>query len=86
MGVTIARKIIQGGAATDHQDGSYDVGPSLSSKVKTFIGLAGANLGLTACWNQGIIPTCSNVDGFNPGALATSGPSKFLADLNHGPS
>lgn len=82
MGVTIGRKIIKGGTAQDHSAGSYDVGASLSSKVKTFVGLAGANLGLTACWNLGTIPTCSNVDGFNPGALSTSGPSKFLADIN----
>jgi len=32
----------------------------------------------------GLIPTCSNIDGFNPGMLATSGPSKFLASLNTG--
>lgn len=83
MGVTIGRKIIKGGSATDHQEGSYDVGASLRSKVKAFIGLAGANLGLAACWNQGLIPTCSNVDGFNPGALSTSGPSKFLSDINN---
>lgn len=82
MGVTIGRKIVKGGSATDQKDGTYDVGPSLSSKVKTFIGLAGANLGLTACWNLGTIPTCSNIDGFNPGALATSGPSKFMSELN----
>jgi len=84
MGVTIGRKIIKGGSATDHSDGTYNVGNSLKDKVKTFVGLAGANLGLTACWNLGTIPTCSNVDGFNPGALSTSGPSKFLAELNNG--
>lgn len=55
------------------------MGESLSSKVKTFIGLAGANLGLTGCFNGGVIPTCSNIDGFNPGVLATSGPSKYLS-------
>ena len=82
MGVTIGRKIIKGGSAVDSKEGSYSVGESLSSKVKTFVGLAGANLGLTACWNLGTIPTCSNVDGFNPGALATSGPSKFMSELN----
>lgn len=82
MGVTIGRKIIKGGSATDQHDGTYSVGESLSSKVKTFVGLAGANLGLTACWNLGTIPTCSNIDGFNPGALSTSGPSKFMSELN----
>ena len=82
MGVTIGRKIIKGGSAQDSKEGSYDVGASLTSKVKTFIGLAGANLGLTACWNLGTIPTCSNIDGFNPGAVPTSGPSKFMSELN----
>lgn len=82
MGVTIGRKIIKGGSATDEKQGTYNVGPSLSNRVKTFVGLAGANLGLTACWNLGTIPTCSNIDGFNPGALSTSGPSKFMSELN----
>jgi len=39
-------------------------------------------LGLTACWNAGTIPTCSNVDGFNPGSGPSAGPSKYLNDLN----
>ena len=59
------------------------MGNSLSDKVKSFIGLAGANLGLTGCWNLATIPTCSNVDGFNPGSFVTSGPSRFLNDLNY---
>jgi len=82
MGVTIGRKIIKGGSAQDQKEGSYEVGTSLSAKVKTFVGLAGANLGLNACMGGSLIPTCSNIDGFNPGLLATSGPSKFLAELN----
>jgi triacylglycerol lipase len=86
MGVTIGRKIIQGGSATDQKEGAYSVGDSLKSKVKTFIGLAGANYGLTSCWNLNSIPTCSNIDGFNPGALSTSGPSKFMAGLNTNPA
>jgi triacylglycerol esterase/lipase EstA (alpha/beta hydrolase family) len=84
MGVTIGRKIIQGGQGVDQKEGTYEVGASLSSKVKTFVGLAGANLGLVACMGGSAIPTCSNVDGFNPGLMATSGPSKFLASLNNG--
>lgn len=82
MGVTLGRKVIQGGTAVDQTSGSYEVGADLSSKVKTFIGLAGANLGLTACYNLNVIPTCSNIDGFNPGALPTTGPSKFFSELN----
>jgi hypothetical protein len=38
------KKIIKGA-------GNYDVGPSLKDKVNTFVGIAGANLGLVACWS-----------------------------------
>jgi hypothetical protein len=86
MGVTIGRRVVMGGTAEDSKDGSYNVGTSLKSKVKNFIGLAGANLGLTACLGGNLIPTCSNIDGFNPGTLPTSGPSKFLAALNTNPT
>ncbi len=82
MGVSIGRKIIKGGNATDHIDGTYNLGPSLRAKVKTFVGLAGANLGLNQCYGSNVFPTCSTQDGFYPGLLATSGPSKFLSDLN----
>jgi triacylglycerol lipase len=86
MGVTIARKIVQGGEAIDQREGSYQVGSSLKGKVKSFIGLAGANYGLTYCWNNSTVPACSNIDGFNPGTLPSSGPSKFMAGLNSQPS
>jgi hypothetical protein len=52
--------------------------------VKSFIGIAGGNLGLVSCHGASVIPTCSDVDGFNPGLLSTSGPSKYLAELNNG--
>jgi hypothetical protein len=79
MGVTIGRKVIKGGI---EPAGSYDVGPSLKNKVNSFIGLAGANLGLTSCWSASIIPTCNNRDGFYPGATQLSAPSVYLNDLN----
>lgn len=82
MGVSIGRKVIKGGVANDHSAGDYNVGDSLKSKVNTFVGLAGANLGLTACWTASVLPTCSAKDGFFPGATSFSGPSKFLNDLN----
>lgn len=82
MGVTLGRKVIKGGPAVDHVNGSYDVGPSIKDKVKTFIGLAGANLGLTACYSASSITTCNTKDGFYPGLTAASGPSVFLNDLN----
>ena len=44
MGVTIGRAVIQGGIYTDYSTGeTYNIGSSLKSKVKTFVGLAGAN-------------------------------------------
>lgn len=82
MGVTLGRKIIKGGNAIDHVVGNYSVGPSIKDKVKTFIGLAGANMGLTACWTASSIVTCNTKDGFFPGAAPSSGPSTFLNDLN----
>jgi hypothetical protein len=78
MGVTIGRRIVQGGFAEDQHEGKYNVGDSLKNRVKNFVGLAGGNRGLTACVGEFLIPTCSNVDGFNPGTLPTSGPSKYL--------
>ena len=87
MGVTLARKVVQGGVAEDSKEGGYQVGPSLKSQVKQFVGLAGANLGLAACINeQYTLPTCSSVDGFFPGEFPTSGPSTFLKDINKLPS
>lgn len=77
MGVTVARRIAKGGKATD-RTGSYDVGQPLTNKIKTFIGLAGANLGLSACMGLGTIDTCSAIDGFNPGSLPSAGPSTFM--------
>jgi triacylglycerol lipase len=82
MGVTIGRKILKGGATVDHSAGNYDVGSSLQKYVKTFVGLAGANLGLTACWTATAFPTCGTTDGFFPGLTSASGPSTFLKDLN----
>ena len=82
MGVTLGRKIVKGGMAKDEKEGSYNVGSSLASRVKAFIGIAGGNLGLITCIESSLVPTCSNVDGFYPGLLPTSGPSKYLADLN----
>lgn len=82
MGVTIARQIVKGGSAIDHAAGTYQVGNSLKDKVNVFIGLAGANLGLTACWTSSVLPTCGTKDGFFPGATSFSGPSQFLNDLN----
>ena len=55
----------------------------MKGKVRNFIGIAGGNYGLTACFqSEEIIPTCSHIDGFDPGRLPTSGPSEYLKDIN----
>lgn len=82
MGVTLARKAIKGGNAIDHDGSIYNVGASLHSKVKTFVGLAGANYGLVACWTASSIPTCNGKDGFFPGSTPSAGPSAFLNEIN----
>lgn len=40
-------------------------------------------MGLSGCHGLSAVPTCSEVDGFNPGLISTSGPSKFLSELNN---
>jgi len=82
MGVSIARRVINGGETIDHQAGTYSVGDALTSKVALFVGMAGANLGLNACIGGDAIPTCGTKDGFYPGLLPTSGPSQYLKSIN----
>lgn len=52
MGVTLGRKIIKGGNTLDHVQGNYSLGASLHDKVKLFVGIAGANFGLTSCYGS----------------------------------
>ena len=88
MGVTLARKAIKGGSAYDSAaGGTYSLGASLTSSIDTFVGIAGANRGLTACYMSGpTTPTCSDVNGFYPGYLiGVLGPydvSSILVDMN----
>lgn len=86
MGVTLARKAILGGAASDALDGgAYDLGPSLGARVDTFVGIAGGNRGLTSCWFSGpSTPTCGATNGFFPGTatpFGVVGRSRLLDDL-----
>lgn len=69
MGVTLGRKIIKGGYANDELgSGSYYLGEPLTDRVKVFIGLAGANEGLTSCYTASTtLPTCGSTNGFFPG-------------------
>jgi triacylglycerol lipase len=87
-GVTLARKAIKGGTAYDSAaGGTYNLGASLTSSVDAFVGIAGANRGLTACYLSGpTTPTCSDVNGLYPGYLiGIFGPydvSSILVDMN----
>ena len=88
MGVTLARKAIKGGSAYDAPaGGTYSLGSSLTALVDTFVGIAGANRGLVACYQTGpTTPTCSDVNGLYPGYLigfyGPYGVSSILVDMN----
>ncbi len=88
MGVTLARKAIEGGSGSDAlAGGDYELGDALTDRVDTFVGIAGANQGLTACWVTGpTTPTCGATNGFYPGQAtfwgSVVGRSAFLTALN----
>ncbi len=84
MGTTLARKAIEGGSGED-AEGSYALGAPLTSIVDTFVGIAGANLGLTGCYVQPDPPACSKIYGFWPGGDANAGPATVLARMNATP-
>jgi hypothetical protein len=86
MGVTLARKAILGGWANDSANGGdYYVGAPLTGIVDTFVGIAGANLGLTSCYQTGPgTPTCGSTNGLYPGYLYfgyVTGRSAYLNNL-----
>jgi len=87
MGVTLCRKAIKGGSGSDLLNGgSYNLGGSLTNSIDTFVGIAGANWGLTNCISLSGTPTCGATNGFFPGSYATFfgpvGLSNILSDLN----
>jgi len=87
MGVTLGRKIIKGGPGNDSLGGgAYNLGSALTSSVDTFVGIAGANRGLTTCYLSGpTTPTCGSTNGLYPGYLVGGfgpyGVSSFLVEL-----
>ena len=91
MGVTLMRKVVQGGPANDAvAGGAYSLGPPLTNDVDAFIGIAGANRGLVSCYLSGpTTPTCGTTNGLYPGYLWWgTGPwavSAFLNDINASP-
>lgn len=66
MGVSIARKVIQGGELSSNGE-SCDMGPSLSHRIGTFIALASANYGMCPCQHAFAFPACGTETGFWPG-------------------
>lgn len=80
MGVTLARRAILGGNLDGHA-----LGPPLTGRIDTFVGIAGANRGLATCFLSPQFPTCSDQDGFFPGYAffwGVTGLSDFLRALN----
>jgi len=81
MGVTLGRQIVKGGTVASA--GNVNLGSALTNRVDTFVGIAGANWGLTACYLDPLPATCSNKNGFYPGyAAGPKGLSQYLTDLN----
>lgn len=77
MGVTLARKAIQGGDGFDPYEGrKYSLGKAMTDSVDTFVGIAGANRGLaSAAFTGDLFPTTNRISGLHPG-------SELLKDLN----
>lgn len=85
MGVTLGRKAIEGGTANDPAaGGTYSLGAPLTSMVDTFVGIAGANRGLTSCYlTGGTTPTCDATGGLYPGyMLGLFGPYSVSSTLS----
>lgn len=85
MGVTLMRKVVKGGTGNDAAaGGSYNLGAALTSKVDTFVGIAGANWGLVSCYQAGpTTPTCGSTNGEYPGYwYGPTGLSTFLSGIN----
>ena len=77
MGVTLARKAIQGGDGFDpYERKNYNLGEAMTGSVDTFVGIAGANHGLAAAmWTGDMVPTTNKTSGLHP-------QSELLKDLN----
>lgn len=88
MGVTLMRKVVQGGTASDAlAGGTYSLGAPLTADVDAFVGIAGANQGLVSCYLTGpTTPTCGTTNGLYPGYLwwgfGPFGVSAILDDIN----
>ncbi|MAA80302.1 MAG: lipase [Deltaproteobacteria bacterium] len=84
LGVTMARQAILGGEGFNDDGHRFTIGPSLRDKISVFIGIAGANQGLSQCYGS-FMPICSVQNGLYPGSwngLEVVGMSHFLQQLN----
>ena len=92
MGVTYARRVIKGGFSFA-EDEPYYIGPPLTEKVNTFIGMAGLNWGASSCSKKDFYDNfrfCNKLNGFYPGTKDTDPMpydiSLFLRELNTDPT
>ncbi|MEO1334040.1 MAG: lipase [Myxococcota bacterium] len=80
LGVTLTRKALKGGEGVDPYAGKYDLGDPLTDHVDAFVGIAGANQGLSSTRGFGsFLPTGNRVSGLHPD-------SQFLERLNNNPT
>lgn len=89
MGVTLARRAIQGGLYRDESGATVDLGAPLGARIAVFVGLAGANYGLASCYlAAGVAATCGGETGFFPGQLVGTsvlGRARVLDEMNRVP-
>ncbi|KAF1748511.1 hypothetical protein GCK72_024978 [Caenorhabditis remanei] len=69
MGVSIARKVIQGGEFISKTE-KCDLGHDLSHRIGTFISIASANYGMCPCQHAFAFPACGVETGFYPGSCS----------------
>ncbi|CAD5218197.1 unnamed protein product [Bursaphelenchus okinawaensis] len=74
MGVAFSKKAILGGKCVDTGD---DLGDPLTSRIRTWLGVAGAHRGMIECRDDPKYELCNPVNGLNP-----DGESAFLTDIN----
>jgi triacylglycerol lipase len=91
MGVTFTRRVLKGGKV-NATNMPIDLGPPLTDRVDTFVGIAGGNWGISNCAINfyDFFKVCNNKTGFHPGnSDATpfpNGLSAYLLELNSDPT
>jgi len=67
MGVTMSRKVVQGGLSPDNGT-DFEVGPPLLPYVDTYVGIAGLNRGSNGCASS-TTSGCNDENGMYPGIM-----------------